>query len=113
MKREIVRFVFASLPRVCCLAPMARCVLVICLSAGILVGCSSKEKAYIEEPVEKLYNQGLDQMQSRMYSDAVESFDEVRVFDVATEVLALRDGNAMLLLRKLLSTTQLCKGRCG
>ena len=33
--------------------------------------------AYIEEPVEKLYNQGLDQMQSRVYADAVESFDEV------------------------------------
>ena len=41
------------------------------------MGCSEKLKPYIQEPVEKLYNQGLNSMQSGMYSDAVDSFSEV------------------------------------
>ena len=77
MKREIVSPIFASCRCVRQLAIMTRGMLVICLSVGVLVGCSSKKKAYVEEPVEKLYNQGLDQMQARIYSEAVESFDEV------------------------------------
>ncbi len=77
MKREIVRPIFASCHRIRQLVLMVRGVLIICVSLGLLVGCSSKKKSYVEEPVEKLYNQGLDQMQTRRYSDAVESFDEV------------------------------------
>ena len=77
MKREIVSPIFASCRCVRQIANLTRGMLVICLSVGVLVGCSSKKKAYVEEPVEKLYNQGLDQMQARVYSDAVESFDEV------------------------------------
>ena len=77
MKRMIYTPLFAWRLGDCCLAPVLRGALIIFLSAGVLVGCSSKKKAYIEEPVEKLYNQGLDQMQLRVYSDAVKSFDEV------------------------------------
>ena len=77
MKRKIFTSLFSWRLRSCHLASVARAVLIVCLSAGVLVGCSSKKKAYIEEPVEKLYNQGLDQMQSRVYSEAVKSFDEV------------------------------------
>lgn len=53
-------------------------ILFVCfLLPGLLMGCSEKLKPYIQEPVEKLYNQGLNSMQSGMYSDAVDSFSEV------------------------------------
>lgn len=44
----------------------------------LLAGCSSTaEDAYVEEPVEKLYNQAMDDLESRNYQQAAESFEEV------------------------------------
>ena len=51
-------------------------IIVFCL-AWLQTGCSKEEKPYIQQPVEKLYNQGLDYMQTGLYPDAVASFDEV------------------------------------
>ena len=53
-------------------------VTVSCLFVGIIVaGCSAQKKEYVERPVEELYNQALDQVDKKLYSDAIESFDEV------------------------------------
>ena len=53
--------------------------LLVCVfsSVSLLIGCGEKEKPYVQEPVEKLYNQGLNLLQSGMYPEAGESFDEV------------------------------------
>ena len=45
--------------------------------ALMIGGCGTKKKEYVERPVEKLYNEALDSMQAKQYSEAVESFDEV------------------------------------
>ena len=49
-----------------------------CILAGVvLAGCAAKKKAYVERPVEELYNAALDQMEQRQYATATETFDEV------------------------------------
>lgn len=47
------------------------------LCALLVAGCAEKKKPYVERPVERLYNAGLDHMQAGSYSDAAQSFDEV------------------------------------
>jgi len=44
----------------------------------LLAACAdSEEKKYVEEPVEKLYNTALNQLQTDNYGQAAEAFDEV------------------------------------
>src|SRR5271154_5613390 len=44
----------------------------------ILGGCGSDDKAaYVERPVEELYNSAMDQMADESYSAAAKAFDEV------------------------------------
>ncbi len=49
------------------------------LSAGLflLAGCGSTEETYVERPVEELYNQAMDQLQSGDLTAAAKNFDEV------------------------------------
>ena len=60
------------------IANWRKSVTVSCLFVGIIVaGCSAQKKEYVERPVEELYNQALDQVDKKLYSEAIESFDEV------------------------------------
>jgi len=53
-------------------------VTVFCLFVGMVVaGCSPQKKEYVERPVEELYNQALDQVDKKLYSEAIASFVEV------------------------------------
>lgn len=52
------------------------CLLALVLALGT-AGCGTKKKEYVERPVEQLYNEALDHMQEKLYSEAVASFDEV------------------------------------
>ena len=48
------------------------------LAAMILVGCSSDDTPeYVERPVEELYNEAVDQVETEDYADAAETFLEV------------------------------------
>lgn len=52
--------------------------ILVCVLAGVLLGgCAAKKKPYVERPVEELYNEALDHMEKRLYSDATQTFDEV------------------------------------
>ena len=42
-----------------------------------VAGCGSKKKTYVERQVEELYNQALDQLDRKLYSEAIASFEEV------------------------------------
>jgi len=56
----------------------ARPIVIGVLLLACLVGaCGTKKKEYVEQPVEKLYNQAVDQLQAKLYSNSIESFDEV------------------------------------
>jgi len=46
---------------------------------GVLAACSGSEEkfAYVERPVEIIYNEAIDQLEKRRYRDAVLLFDEV------------------------------------
>ncbi len=56
----------------------SRSLLLSCVFFGMfLTGCSTKKQVYVERPVEELYNQALDQVEKKLYSDAIASFDEV------------------------------------
>lgn len=59
------------------LACRGRLVLLAIILALAVAGCESKKKEYVERPVEQLYNDALDRMKEKFYSEAVESFDEV------------------------------------
>ena len=60
------------------IANWRKSVTVSCLFVGMIVaGCSAQKKEYVERPVEELYNQALDQVDKKLYSEAIESFDEV------------------------------------
>ncbi len=52
-----------------------------CLAAAILAwtvaGCGTDEAAYVERPVESLYDQALDDLQAGLYPRAASNFDEV------------------------------------
>lgn len=51
-----------------------------CLCAFTLAACGGRqttELAYVETPVERLYNEGFDQMERRRYTEAAQFFDEV------------------------------------
>jgi len=53
---------------------------IVCLSlvAVLLTGCAGKKKAeYTERPVEDIYNEAIDLIQQKKYSDSTEKFDEV------------------------------------
>lgn len=47
------------------------------LALGAVACSSDDEDAYVERPVEELYNDALDQLQANNYDAAVKSFDEV------------------------------------
>ena len=49
----------------------------IALVAVLLVGCATDEEAYVERPVEELYNEALDKLQDDDFAGAVAGFDEV------------------------------------
>ena len=53
--------------------------LVLGLSALLLAGCASDEKeaAYVERPVEDIYNEAMDYLEAGKYALAASSFDEV------------------------------------
>ena len=60
------------------IANWRKSVTVSCLFVGMIVtGCSTQKKEYVERPVEELYNQALDQVDKKLYSEAIASFDEV------------------------------------
>ena len=60
------------------IANWRKSVTVSCLFVGMIVaGCSAQKKEYVERPVEELYNQALDQVDKKLYSEAIASFDEV------------------------------------
>ena len=60
------------------IANWRKSVTVSCLFVGMIVaGCSTQNKEYVERPVEELYNQALDQVDKKLYSEAIASFDEV------------------------------------
>ena len=60
------------------IANWRKSVTVSCLFVGMIVaGCSAQKKEYVERPVEELYNQALNQVDKKLYSEAIESFDEV------------------------------------
>ena len=42
-----------------------------------VAGCGTDEKPYVEQPVEELYNQALDDLQTGLYPQAASNFDEV------------------------------------
>lgn len=44
---------------------------------GACAGNPKAEKQYVEQPVEKIYNQGADFLDQRRWTDAITSFDEV------------------------------------
>jgi outer membrane protein assembly factor BamD len=50
---------------------------VIAVAALALVACSQKEDAYVDRPVEDLYNSAMDQLLDGEYTQAVKDFDEV------------------------------------
>ena len=45
--------------------------------AALLVGCATDEEAYVERPVEELYNEALDKLQDDDFAGAAAGFDEV------------------------------------
>ena len=47
------------------------------LVAALLVGCATDEEAYVERPVEELYNEALDKLQDDDFAGAAAGFDEV------------------------------------
>ena len=47
------------------------------LMAALLVGCATDEEAYVERPVEELYNEALDKLQDDDFAGAAAGFDEV------------------------------------
>ncbi len=52
----------------------------LCLFALTVAACGggrTAELAYVETPVERLYNEGFDRMQNRRYTEAAQFFDEV------------------------------------
>ena len=52
--------------------------LVIAVAASVLLGaCAAKKKEYVERPVESLYNEAMDSLLIRDYSEAINKFDEV------------------------------------
>lgn len=51
--------------------------LALVVAGGLLGGCAGKKKEYVEHPVDKLYNEAMDHMLAREWSQAVDSFDEV------------------------------------
>ena len=57
-------------------APVAL-VAAIGLVAALLVGCATDEEAYVERPVEELYNEALDKLQDDDFAGAAAGFDEV------------------------------------
>lgn len=55
---------------------LARPAAVLLLLAG-LAACSSDEEPYVERPVEELYNEALDALETEKFEDAAKLFDEV------------------------------------
>lgn len=52
----------------------------LCLTATLLASCGSRDQtqlAYVETPVERLYNEGFDQLENRRFDRAAAFFDEV------------------------------------
>ena len=47
-----------------------------CLRVCFLSG-AAKKKEYVDRPVEELYNEALDQMERKLFSEASAKFDEV------------------------------------
>ena len=54
-----------------------RTTLLYMFASMFLVGCAAKKKEYVERPVEELYNEALDQMERKLFSEASAKFDEV------------------------------------
>jgi outer membrane protein assembly factor BamD len=48
-----------------------------CFVALMAAACSNKEEAYVERPVEVLYNEAVNLMQQEKYASAAKAFDEV------------------------------------
>jgi outer membrane protein assembly factor BamD len=44
---------------------------------ALLAACTTEQPAYVEQSVERLYNNGVDALQDERYKDAISSFDEV------------------------------------
>jgi len=59
--------------------PWRRAIAVPCLLAWLLAACAGNdtEDAYVERPVEELYNQALDLLEEGGYQDAAQAFEEV------------------------------------
>jgi len=60
--------------------PPLKRVLIACvpIAAVALSGCASeKKKEYTERPVEEIYNEAIDSIQDKRYTDSTEKFDEV------------------------------------
>jgi len=47
------------------------------MAAALLAGCAGDEEAYVERPVEELYNEALDKLQDDDFAGAAAGFDEV------------------------------------
>lgn len=47
------------------------------LAVVFLAGCAAQEKPYVEKPVDVLYNQAVNDLESGSYFDAAKAFDEV------------------------------------
>jgi len=43
----------------------------------LLSACAQKKKAYVERPVDQLYNEAMNSLQAKDYGDATDKFDEV------------------------------------
>jgi len=51
--------------------------MVVVLLIAITSACAQKKKAYVERPVDQLYNEALNKLQEKDYGAATEKFDEV------------------------------------
>ena len=47
------------------------------LGSAILAACAADKPAYVERPVEEIYNEAMNQLGQRNYVAAAKSFDEV------------------------------------
>ena len=55
----------------------SRVLLICAMSALVLAGCSSKKPAYVEKPIDELYNKAMDDLDATNYKSAAKEFDDV------------------------------------
>ena len=72
-----VEFFWTNQSSLCVPKAMGRLAIMGLILVVLLTGCAENEKPEIEQPVEKLYNQGLNYMGEGEYPNAAQSFEEL------------------------------------